>query len=44
MDMDLGSLRDKVYLKILETSDDMRTMSNETLVQACILFDDFSYD
>ncbi len=42
--MDLGELRDKVYLKILEDCDDPRIMSNEALMQAAVLFDEFSYD
>lgn len=44
MQMDLSKLKDKVYLKILEASDDPRTMSNDSLVQACFLFDEFSFD
>ena len=42
--MDLSKLKDKVYLKILEASDDPRTMSNDSLVQASFLFDEFSFD
>ena len=43
-EMDLGSLKEKVYLKILDSCDDPRIMSNENLVEASMLFDEFSYD
>jgi hypothetical protein len=40
----LNSIKDKVYLKILEDCADPRLVSNESLVQACRLFEEFSYD
>ena len=42
--MDIGKLKDKVYLKILEDCDNPRIMSNELLMQACMLFDEFSFE
>ncbi len=42
--MDLATLKDKVYLKILDTCDDSRVMSNDNLMEACLLFDEFSFD
>ena len=41
---DLKDLKEKVYLKILEDCDDREQVSNETLVQTAMLFDEFSYD
>ena len=33
-----------MYLKILEDCDDRNIISNDLLVQACLLFDEFQYD
>lgn len=41
--LDLGNLKEKVFLKIMEDCDDPGIVSNETLTQACLLFDEFSY-
>jgi hypothetical protein len=40
----LNQLREKVYLRILDDCDDPSIMNNETLMQACLLFDEFSAD
>lgn len=42
--MSTNELREKVYLKILEYSDDSRLVSNEALRDICFLFEEFSYD
>ena len=41
---DLSKLKDRVYHKILEDCDDRNIVSNDLLVQACLLFDEFQYD
>lgn len=42
--MRTNELRERVYLKILEYSDDSRLVSNEALRDICFLFEEFSYD
>ncbi len=42
--MDFKDLREKVYLKILEDCDDPGLVTNHTLVQACMLFHEYSFD
>jgi hypothetical protein len=42
--INLNKLRDRVYLKIMEDCDDPALVSNETLVQICLLLDEFQFD
>jgi hypothetical protein len=40
----LNELKERVYLKILEDCDNPSIVSNDTLVQSCLLFDEFQFD